>query len=68
MDLAPKLEQRTANSAFVAALAHAAGNQELAQRFSDSMVRSYLLSRPLVGSDLEIVFDASRLDGASGEW
>ena len=69
MDAEPPLRHHIANFAFVAGLAHAAGEAELAQRFSDSMVRAHLLSLPLVGRDaLEIVFDPDRLHGASGEW
>jgi len=69
MDAEPPLRHHVANSAFVAGLAYAAGDDELAQRFSDSMVRAHLLSLPLVARDaLAIVFDANRLRGASGEW
>lgn len=57
----PTLAHQIATSAFVAGLAHAAGDEELAHRFSDSMVRAHLLSRPLLARHaVEIVFDAER--------
>jgi hypothetical protein len=60
-----KVERHAAQSAFMAALAAAAGDDELAQRFADSMVRAHLITRPL---DAEVVYDASGLHGAAGEW
>jgi hypothetical protein len=65
MEGIPKLDRHSANAAFAAGLAAAAGNEELAQRFADSMLQSWLFSRP---RDAEIIFDAADVHGAAGEW
>jgi hypothetical protein len=52
---------------FIVALA--SGACELGQNYLDSMVRDHLRSVAVVGGEtLEIVFDVSRLNGASGDW
>jgi hypothetical protein len=64
MDPDRTVERRGADAAFVAALALALGDQALAERFLDSMLRAHLLTRP---RDAE-AFDPDALHGASGEW
>jgi hypothetical protein len=48
MDADGKVARHAGHAAFVAALALAAGEQELAQRLLDSMLRAHLLTRPNV--------------------
>jgi len=62
MDADGKVARQAGHAAFVAALALASGEYELAQRLLDSMLRAHLLTRPLDGED------AGELHGASGEW
>jgi hypothetical protein len=51
------VERHAAHAAFVAAMAEAAGEDELAQQFHDSMMRAHLITRPL---DVEVIYDAER--------
>ena len=51
----PKVERHARNCAFLAALAEAAGDDELAQSYEDSMMRAWMLLRPL---DVRVIYGA----------
>jgi hypothetical protein len=59
----PKTQRETLDIAWLAALARAGGDQELSERYIDSMMRSWAPLR-----DLDLCFDGERLHGASGDW
>jgi hypothetical protein len=60
-----KVDGGAATNAWLSALAAAAGDEELAERFGDSMMRDWLLSRRWV---LDAADDSDGLHGATGEW
>lgn len=63
MDGDPKIQRETLNNAWLAALARAAGDDLLSERYIDSMMRAWAPLR-----DLDAAFDPEALHGASGDW
>jgi hypothetical protein len=63
MDADPRSQRDTLDNAWLAALARAAGDEELSQHYIDSMMRAWAPLR-----DAEVTFDGERLHGASGDW
>jgi hypothetical protein len=64
MEADRKSQRDTLDNAWLAALARAAGNDELAERYGDRMMRAWALLR-----DADVIFDDDdQLHGASGDW
>jgi hypothetical protein len=63
MDADPEIQRETLNNAWLAALARAAGDDALSERYIDSMLRAWAPLR-----DLDPTFDSEALHGASGDW
>jgi hypothetical protein len=62
MDADPKPQRDTLDNAWLAALARAAGDVALSERYIDAMMRAWAPLRDVDGS-----FDGE-LHGASGDW
>ena len=65
MDAEIKIERLARTSAFMAALATAAGDAEAAHDYVDRMMRAWALLAP---RDAERALGDDRLYGASGSW